>query len=124
MEFCTVLNCMDGRVQYQVLEYAKKLFNAKYVDNITEAGINRILAEEPESTLAKSILDKLEISIGHHKSNGIIVAGHYDCAGNPTEKETQNKHTISTIEKIKSIYPDIEIHGLWIDENWEVLKID
>lgn len=63
MDFCTVINCMDGRVQLPVIEHLQKRFNAKYVDSITEPGPNLILSEQNNPILVKHILDRLKISI-------------------------------------------------------------
>ena len=42
MRFCTVINCMDGRVQLPVIRHMKERFNAEYVDSITEPGPNNL----------------------------------------------------------------------------------
>lgn len=123
MNFCTTLSCIDGRIQLPVINFVKEYFKAEYVDNITEAGANRILAEDSKCTLAQSIFDKLDISIAIHNSIGIAVVGHHDCAGNPNTKELQEKHTLKTINVIKSIYSKTPIIGLWVDENWQVSLI-
>jgi len=41
MEFCTAINCMDGRVQIPVISFLEERFNARYVDVISEPGPNR-----------------------------------------------------------------------------------
>ena len=63
MSFCTVINCMDGRVQLPVNEYLRRELSVEYVDTITEAGPVRILAREQQSALADSILARVDISI-------------------------------------------------------------
>ena len=73
MSFCTVINCMDGRVQLPVIEYLKNKFEADFVDTITEAGPVAILAEKKDSELADSILKRVDISVNKHKSVGIAV---------------------------------------------------
>ncbi len=44
--FATALNCMDGRVQDTVAEWAKQHFNVTYVDAVTEPGIDSIIRGE------------------------------------------------------------------------------
>jgi len=34
MSYCTVINCMDGRVQLPVIKYLKERFDVDYVDSI------------------------------------------------------------------------------------------
>jgi hypothetical protein len=46
MTFCTVVNCIDGRVQLPVIEFLKNRFGVDFVDCITEAAPVRILAGE------------------------------------------------------------------------------
>ncbi len=114
---------MDGRVQLPVIRYLQERFSVEYVDAITEPGPNLILSEKIDSNLVKSILDRIKISVEHHHSVGIAVIGHYDCAGNPASKEEQIGHIHDSIRFISSYYIDIEIIGLWVDENWTVSEI-
>lgn len=123
MSFCTVINCMDGRVQLSVIQYLQKRFNVKYVDSITEPGPNLILAKQTSSELVESIFSRVRISVEQHHSQGIAVVGHHDCAGNPASREEQIAHISDAIKLVQQYYPDIEIIGLWVDENWEVSEL-
>ncbi len=123
MSFCTAINCMDGRVQRPVVEYLSKRFKADFVDMITEPGPNRILAEGKDKARIESILTRCNISVEKHGSVGIAVAGHYDCAGNPTAEKEQRKHLEAAIAFLMRHYPDKEIIGLWLDENFEVHEL-
>ncbi len=123
MRFCTVINCMDGRVQLPVNRYLQKRFNVKYVDSITEAGPNLILSEEKSITSIQSIFERLKISIKNHNSVGIAIVGHHDCAGNPAPQNDQIIHIQKAIQFLRQQYENIEIIGLWIDKNWEVHEV-
>ena len=123
MSFCTVINCMDGRVQLPVIKYLQNRFNVQHVDTITEPGPNLVLSEQNNTSLIKSILTRLKISIENHHSIGVAVVGHYDCAGNPALKDQQIVHIKKAIEFVRRHYAEIEIIGLWVDENWKVNKI-
>jgi hypothetical protein len=114
---------MDGRVQLPVIKHLHKRFNAKYVDSITNPGPNLILSEQNNLILVKHILDRLTISIEKHNSEGIAIAGHFDCAGNPAPKEKQIEHIQKAIQFLHGQYEKIEIIGLWVDENLEVQEI-
>jgi len=114
---------MDGRVQLPVIKYLQKRFNVDYVDSITEAGPNLILAQQADITIVESIFNRIKISVAHHGSVGIAVAGHYNCAGNPATKEQQTAHTLDAIRCIKRRYSDLEVIGLWVDENWKVSEL-
>ena len=101
MKFCTVISCIDGRIQLPVFKYLQERFNAEFVDTITEAGPNRILAEKTNQTQIQSIFNRLEISVRNHDSVGIAVAGHHDCAGNPASREDQFHHLQEAAQLVK-----------------------
>jgi len=123
VSFCTVINCMDGRVQIPVNEYLRRELSVDYVDTITEAGPVRILAEEQESDLADSILARVDISVKKHKSKTVAIVAHYDCTGNPVKKDVQLEQLESAVDFLNAKYPDIKISGLWVDSNWNVENI-
>lgn len=123
MEFCTVVNCMDGRVQIPVIKYLQEKFAAKYVDSITEPGPNYILAAESDFSLLQSIQTRLDISVKKHHSEAIAIVGHHDCAGNPRPKDQQMEHIEKSKKWLKDKYPETEVIGLWVDENWEVAEV-
>ncbi len=123
MRFCTVINCVDGRVQLPVINYLQKRFNVDYVDSITEAGPNLILSEYKNMVSIEAIFNKLKISIEKHNSVGIGIVGHYDCAGNPATQDNQTKHIQKAIKLIRQHYQNIEIIGLWVDKNWVVHEV-
>ena len=124
MEFCTAINCMDGRVQLPVIRFLKERFDAKYVDVVSEPGTNLILGEQTDPTLVDSIFKRVNISLHHHHSKGIAVVGHFDCAGNPADKTEQVTHLHSAKTLLEKKYPDIDIIGLWVDENWKVIELE
>jgi carbonic anhydrase len=121
--YATAINCMDGRVQLPVIQYIKSGYGVDYVDKITLPGANRVLAEGAHESELEAVKKRLVISVEVHGSRLIAVAGHHDCAGNPSDRETQTAHTRSAIELIRSWYPELEVIGLWINESWEVERI-
>ena len=123
MRFCTVINCMDGRVQLQVIKFLQKRFNVENVDSITEAGPNLILSECKNIESIQAILVKLKISVEKHNSVGIGIVGHYDCAGNPSSQNNQMIQIQKAIKLLRQQYENIDIIGLWVDKNWEVHEV-
>ncbi len=123
MRFCTVINCMDGRVQLPVIQFLQKRFHAEYVDSITEAGPNKILAGGKNSAAVESILSRLQISVEKHHTLGIAVVGHHDCAGNPTHKEAQIEHIEKAVHFLKNKFSSLEIIGLWVGSDWAVKEL-
>jgi hypothetical protein len=112
---------MDGRVQDCVNRYMKECFGANYVDVITEAGPVRIVAEGAEA--AALIFQRVDISVDKHKSCGIGVAAHYDCAGNPVGEDVQLKQLKKAVDFISDKYAGLKVVGLWIDEKWSVREV-
>lgn len=121
--FATAINCMDGRVQIPVIDWLKKQYNIDYVDMITHPGPEQLLAEGKDQTTIGLLRKQLEISITCHKSNLVAVAGHHDCAGNPTDKHNKREQILTAIKTIKSWNSDAKVIGLWIDENWDVNEV-
>jgi len=124
MRFCTAINCMDGRVQLPVINYLRNRFDAEYVDSITEPGPILILSERKDADLVQSILRRVDISVEKHKSGGIAVVGHADCAGNPVGKEEQIAQIQSSAHLLRQKYESMEVIGLWVDEQWSVSEVD
>ncbi len=121
--FATAISCMDGRAQIPVVEYIKSRYAVDYVDMITEPGPNKILSENANKTLIESIKRRVTISAEVHHSKLIAIVGHYDCAGNPADNETQLSHILASINTIKSWEFEAQVIGLWVDENWRVAII-
>ncbi len=118
--FVTAINCMDGRVQLPVINWLKREYKVDYVDMITEPGPNRILAENKDQNAIESIKNRVKISVEEHGSRLIAVAGHFACAGNPVEKETQLLQLAEAMKTISTWGFGVEVITLWVDKNWEV----
>ena len=123
MNFCTVINCMDGRVQLPVIQYLRKRFDVGYVDSITEAGPNLILAKQDNAALVQAILERVRVSIDKHHSVGIAIVGHQDCAGNPAPHDQQIAHIGDSVQFLRRQYGDAKVIGLWVDSDWEVHEV-
>jgi len=118
--FATAINCMDGRAQKPVSEYIQKNFKVDYVDMITEPGPNKILSEAKDINIIESLRSRVEISVTKHNSQIIVIAAHYDCAGNPTDEDTQKKDLRNAIDTIASWgFPIKKIFALWLDDNFK-----
>lgn len=123
MRFCSVINCIDGRVQLPVIRYLQQRFEVDYVDSITEPGPNLILSEEKNADSIQAILDRLKISIESHNSVGVAIVGHHGCAGNPAPRDEQITHIRKAMKLLRQRCGSIAIIGLWVDENWEVREV-
>lgn len=130
MKFITALNCMDGRTIKPILKYFQKKLNLNdlYIDMITEPGMDRFLKNKEN---IYKLEQKIRISLINHDSDYIIIAGHYDCAGNPVSDE---QHKSDIINSANSLYiflleknffykNKLSIVGVYIDKNWEVEEV-
>lgn len=116
--FGTAINCMDGRTQRPVIDLVMKRFGVDYVDMITEPGPVRIISEQMDLATVQSIRHRLQISMSKHRSKGVAVVGHYDCAANPTDVSVQLRQIMDSAELVRSWGFDKDVVGLWIDEHW------
>ncbi|MHC4642095.1 MAG: carbonic anhydrase [Planctomycetota bacterium] len=123
MSFYTAINCMDGRVQLPVIKYLSIRFKAEHIDSVTEAGPVLYLAERAGSEQTKSILRRTKISINEHKSRGIAVIAHHDCAGNPVDDQLQISQLSPAVNFLAEHFPNVEIIGLWLDSNFSAKEI-
>lgn len=116
--FFTVVGCMDGRVQEAVAAYGKKKFGALYPDTITDAGIVGIVSKNPDPDYFLELQKKLNVSLDKHKSLGIIVNGHQECAGNPVDDSSHKKDIENTIKYIKILTNNrVPVSGLFVARN-------
>ena len=121
--FCTVINCIDGRVQIPVINYLKDRFNVAYVDSVTEVAPNRIVGRESDDILLASIINRVKISVTHHSSVGLAIVAHYDCAGNPAGKTEQLEDIELGVKYLTTQFEKIPVIGLWVNEKWEVSEV-
>ncbi|MBC8379013.1 MAG: hypothetical protein H8E62_07560 [Planctomycetes bacterium] len=123
MAFCTMINCMDGRVQLPVINYLMERFGVEYVDSITEPGPAKILAEQTDQALLDSIFHRVSISTDKHGSKSITICAHADCAGNPVDDDTQKEQLKKATVLLKTKYPDIKVLTLWLDINRDIYEL-
>ncbi len=115
--FCTIINCIDGRVQLPVNSYARIRFLVDHVDTITAPGPVRLF-EEPDSAERRSILDQLKLSVTAHGSSSVAVVAHHDCAGNPVEDEVQKRQVREAAAFLAARFPRLDVLALWVNRFW------
>lgn len=120
-EFGAVLECMDGRPMRKVADYLSTSFGVRYIDTITTAGTVKHLANDTEQT--GTLLANLAVSVDKHGSSQIAIVAHHDCAGNPVSSRAQRQEIVAAVDRISSLYPDADVIGLWLGENWIIEKV-
>ena len=113
----TCLNCMDGRVQLPVITWIKANYPVDFVDVITEAGMDGVLAQQEDIS---EILRSIKVSVNLNQSTRIFVVGHYDCRGNPIDENLHRQEVKDAVKRLKPLWPSQEIAGLWVNRQWQV----
>ena len=119
-KFATSVSCIDGRIQIPLAKWIKENFSVDFVDSITEPGVDKKVSGKLD---LESMKNKVSISINAHKSELIVVSGHYDCAGNPVSNEEHLEQIKQGVEVINSWNLGAKVIGVWVDENWTVNQI-
>ena len=123
MKFATAVTCMDGRIQTIVNQYIQEHYKKEYVDTITLAGPVKVLAEGKKDKLIKNLRFRLDISVNGHHSNIIALVGHHDCAGIKRPDKEQIEFIKESVKQVTNWYPECEVFGLWIDEEFKANKL-
>ena len=121
--FATAINCMDGRVQTPVADWVKIHQHVQYVDMITEAGADGLMARGTQAQL-ESIKQRVLISVNTHHSGFVAVAGHFVCAGNPVDESQHIADIRAALAVLASWQLPIQMAGLWVNEWGYVTVID
>lgn len=119
-----VINCIDGRVQYPVMEYLKKNYDLSYFDAITEAGPLKILTERTDKCRLFSLKEQIATSLEDNGADLLAIVGHYDCKDNPLDRKQQEGQIKNALDYLAKAYGDqIAYLGLFVNEKWEVEEI-
>jgi hypothetical protein len=114
---------MDGRVQQPVIDFMKKMFDADYVDMITEPGPIKFLSENSDEAILESLKTRLGVSFNAHGSRVLAIIGHHGCAGNPVKREVQLEQIDKAVEMVKSWNFQMEFVRLYVNSNWEIEEL-
>jgi hypothetical protein len=102
-QFFTTVGCIDGRSQLAVVTYARDLFKAAYPDTITGPGLAGQLAAGLSDQLLVDLREQLAISLDGHRSHGIVVHGHEDCAGHRVADDIHKQHVLAAARLIREL---------------------
>ena len=116
----TCLNCMDGRVQLPAIAWIKENYPVDFVDVITEAGMDGVLAEQQDIS---EILRSIKVSVSLNRSTRLFVIGHHDCRGNPADESRHREDILKAVKRLRPLWPAQEVTGLWVNTRWEVERL-
>ena len=111
---------MDGRVQVPVLAWIQGNYPVDFVDVITEAGMDGILARQEDIS---EILRSIKVSVDLNRSTRLFVVGHFDCRGNPVGEDLHRADITKSVLRLKKQGPLQEVVGLWVNNRWQVQQI-
>ena len=121
--FGTAINCIDGRTQEPVIAYIKQKYNIDGVDMVTFPGADVIFSSEDPSEAIAPIRRAVSISIEKHGSQIIAVVGHYDCAGNPGDREHHYIHLRRAMHEVSLWNLHAQVIGLYVNDKREIEEV-
>jgi hypothetical protein len=122
-KFGTAINCIDGRTQEVVINHMKQNYNIDGVDMVTFPGADGIFSSDERSAELALIRTAVSISIEKHGSRIIAVIGHYDCAGNPGDREHHYTHIRKAMHKVTSWNFPAQVVGLYVNDRREIEQV-
>jgi hypothetical protein len=122
-KFGTAINCIDGRTQQPVIDYIKQKYAVDIVDMITFPGADGIFSNELRNTELSFVKQSASISVEKHNSGIIAIVGHYDCAGNPGDKNYHSVQIRKAVEEISVWKLPAKVIGLYVNEKWQLEEI-
>ncbi len=124
MPFCTVVTCMDGRVQKPMMEFVAEKYGYDLPDTITDLGPVKMLSDGEATACFDRICERIDLSIQKHGSQHIFITGHHDCAGNPVSRELQEAQLRLAVKRMRLTYPDCQVSIVYVDDQWQCDLLD
>jgi len=121
--FGTAINCIDARTHEPVINFMKHKYGIDGVDMITFPGVDRIISSSKNSDVITLIRNAVSISIEIRGSRIIAVIGHFDCAGNPGNREHHYAHIGKAVKEVSSWNFDAEIVGLYVNDKRQIEEV-
>jgi carbonic anhydrase len=119
MPFCTVITCMDGRIQKPMMEFVARNYGYDLPDTITDPGPVKAMSDGDATAYFSRICKCIDISVQAHGSKHIFIAGHHDCAGNPVPREVQEEQLRLAARRVRAAYPNCDVDIVYINEQWQ-----
>jgi hypothetical protein len=122
-KFGTAINCIDGRTQEPVIDFMKQKYGIDGVDMVTFPGVDGVISSLGNFNTIALIRNAVSISIEKHGSRIIAVVGHFDCAGNPGNREHHYAHIRKAVQQVSSWNFDAEIVGFYVNDKWQIEEV-
>ncbi|HEX8995978.1 MAG TPA: carbonic anhydrase [Ktedonobacterales bacterium] len=121
--FGTAINCIDGRAQGPVTAWVKANAQVDYIDTVTAPGPDYLLTHTTPERL--DVLRKMvEISVNAHGSQIVALAGHFDCAAFPANREQHIAAIRDAVSVVKGWGLPVRVVGLWVNDQWQIEPVE
>ena len=121
--FGTAINCIDGRTQEPVIDFMKQKYNIDGVDMVTFPGVDGVISNGENSDEIGLIRNAVSISIEKHLSRIIAIVGHFDCAGNPGNREHHYAHIQRAVNEVSSWSFLAQVVGFYVNDKKEIEEV-
>ena len=121
--FGTAINCIDVRTQEPVIDFMKEKYDIDGVDMATFPGVDGIISSSENSDEIALLRNAVSISIEKHRSRIIAVVGHFDCAGNPGNREHHYAHIRSAVREVTSWNFPAQVVGFYVNEKQQIEEV-
>jgi len=122
-KFGTAINCIDGRTHEAVIDHMKQKYNIDGVDMVTLPGVDGIISNHGQSEEIALIRKAVSISIEKHGSEIISVVGHYDCAGNPGDRQHHFMNIRQAIHEVSSWNFQAQVVGYYVNDKRQIEEV-
>jgi len=123
-KFGTAINCIDGRTQEPVIDFMKQKYGIDGVDMVTFPGVDGVVSSLGNFNTISLIRNAVAISVEKHGSRIIAVVGHFDCAGNPGNREHHYAHIGKAVRQVSSWNFDGKIVGLYVNDDRQIEEVN
>ena len=101
----------------------KQKYGIDGVDMVTFPGVDGKISSSGNSDVIALIRNAVSISIEKHGSRIIAIIGHFDCAGNPGNKEHHYGHIVKAVVEVSSWNLGAEIVGLYVNDKRQIEQV-
>src|SRR6476620_10030646 len=101
----TAINCIDG------------------IDMVTFPGVDGVISNGENSDEIAFIRNAVSISIEKHRSRIIAVVGHFDCAGNPGNREHHYAHIQRAVHEVSSWSFHAQVVGFYVNNKKQIEEV-
>jgi hypothetical protein len=121
--FGTAINCIDGRTQEPVIDFMKQKYDIDGVDMVTFPGVDGVISNRENSDEIAFIRNAVSISIEKHRSRIIAVVGHFDCAGNPGNRQHHYTHIQTAVHEVSSWSFHAQVVGIYVNDKKQIEEV-